>query len=168
MRRVGEASRCMVRTVALLAGRHLHLRTSRLGSHVTLPQGASFEVFRESVCDVPGAGKPVTLAVWFHLWAIPAGASRRRWLFERLCILNTVLFAGCDGYLVKLWMVDPVTSDYAGLYSWAPADAAERYGRYITAIMRPISSAGSVGYKVFPESSLEDFLVTTSTSTTRA
>ena len=47
------------------------------------------------------------LAVWFRLRAIPPGARVRRWLFERLCILNTVLFAGIDGYLVKLWMVNP-------------------------------------------------------------
>jgi len=84
--------------------------------------------------------------VWFRLRAIPPGARIRRWLFERLCILNTVLFAGFEGYLLKLWMVNPMTSDYAGLYSWESADTADRYGTYITAILRPLSQPGSVGY----------------------
>ena len=75
----------------------------------------------------------MTLAVWFHLRWIPPGASVRRWFFERLCILNTLLFGGFPGYLVKLWMVAPPTSDYAGLYSWASAGEAEHYVRYITA-----------------------------------
>jgi hypothetical protein len=99
------------------------------------------------------------LAVWFHLRTIPPGARLRRRLFERLCILNTVLFAGFDGYLVKLWMVNPTTSDYAGLYSWSSSAEAERYGRYITAVLRPLSQESSVGYQVLSEWTLEDYLV---------
>jgi hypothetical protein len=160
-----QAVHCMVRTAGLLAGGQLHLRLSRVGSRVALPNGASFVVFRESYSDAPGAGTPVVLAVWFHLRAIPPGAEYRRWLFERLCILNTVLFAGFDGYLVKLWMVDPATSDYAGLYSWASAQSAERYGRYITAILQPLSSPRSVGFQVVPDSSFENYLRALSNST---
>jgi len=72
--------------------------------------------------------------------------------------VNTVLFAGFDGYLVKLWMVNPTTADYAGLYSWSSIEDAERYGRYITAILRPFSRRGSVAYQVLPEWTLEDYL----------
>jgi hypothetical protein len=79
-------------------------------------------------------------------------------MFERLCLLNTVLFAGFDGYLVKLWMVNPQTSDYAGLYSWASADEAERYAEYITAILRPLSEKESVGYEVLADSTFDDYL----------
>ena len=82
----------------------------------------------------------------------------RRWLFERLCIVNTLLFAGFDGYLVKLWMVDPATSDYAGLYTWESAGAADRYGSYITAILRPFSRPGSVGYAVLSNPTVDDYL----------
>lgn len=101
---------------------------------------------------------PVMLAVWFRLRAIPPGARLRRWLFERLCILNTVLFAGIDGYLLKLWMVNPTTADYAGLYSWSSPDEAERCGRYITSILRALSCPTTVGFEVFPDSTLQSYL----------
>jgi len=153
-----DATKCAVRVFRLLAGRRLHLRTARIGSRVSLPDGRVFVVFRESTCDGSTNGRPVTLAVWFHLKFIPSGARVRRWLFERLCILNTVLFAGFDGYLVKLWMVDPFTSDYAGLYSWASSEEAERYGSYITAVLRPLSRPGTVGFRVLPESTLDEYL----------
>jgi hypothetical protein len=110
--------------------------------HVALPDGHDYVVFRESSCVRNGYVRPVTLAVWFQLRAVPRGATVRRWLFERACIINTLLFAGFDGYLVKLWMIDPSSSEYAGLYSWATAESARRYGRYITAVLRPWSVAG--------------------------
>jgi hypothetical protein len=58
---------------------------------------------------------------------------------------------------VKLWMVDPQTADYAGLYSWRSAEEAETYGRYITSVLRPLSRRGSIGYRVLPNT-LEDYL----------
>ena len=143
---VVQAVRCAVRAVVLLARRRLHLRADRVGDSVELPDGRRFVVFRESSCDTD-ADSPVLLAVWFRLRAIPPGARVRRWLFERACIVNTLLFAGYDGYLVKLWMVDPGTSDYAGLYSWRSAAEAARYGRYITGILRPWCTQGSVGFE---------------------
>jgi hypothetical protein len=69
----------------------------------------------------------------------------RRYLFERESILNTLLFAGFPGYRVKLWMVDPDTADYAGLYLWEGRDRAQRYATYITAVLGPLSVRGSVG-----------------------
>jgi len=150
---------CAVSAIRLLAGRRLHLSRARLGMQAALPDGRTFTVFRESSADPSGThGDPVTLAVWFHLRWIPPGASVMRWLFERLCILNTLLFAGFGGYLVKLWMVDPPTSDYAGLYSWASAGEAEHYARYITAILAPLSLPGSVGARVLADSTLDDYL----------
>jgi hypothetical protein len=79
-------------------------------------------------------------------------------LFERLCLVNTLLFAGFDGYRVKLWMVDPGTADYAGLYSWRSAGEAEVYARYITGVLSPVSRRGSVGYQILPSTSFEHYL----------
>lgn len=111
-------------------------------------------MFRESICDGDSGSENVTLAVWFHLWAIPAGSRVRRFLFERLCVVNTFLFAGFAGYRVKLWMVNPDTADYAGLYSWRSALEAEIYARYIVGVLTPLSTAGSVGYEIFPDVAL--------------
>ena len=92
----------------------------------------------------------MTLAVWFHLRGIPAGSRVRRFLFERLCVINTLLFAGFSGYRVKLWMVDPETSDYAGLYRWRSSEEAEVYAQYIVGVLAPFCPAGSVGYQIVP------------------
>jgi hypothetical protein len=115
-------------------------------------------VFRESICDGDSGFGQVTLAVWFHLRGIPQGSRVRRFLFERLCLVNTILFAGFDGYRVKLWMVNPDTADYAGLYSWRSVEEAEVYARYIVGVLSPLSTSESVGYQIFPDIELEDLL----------
>ena len=158
-----QAARCAAHVVTLLFHRWLHLHRGRIGSVVALPDGRRFEVFRESSCDT-AADAPVMLAVWFRLRAIPPGARVRRWLFERACLVNTILFAGCDGFLVKFWMVDPATSDYAGLYSWRSAPEAARYGRYITGILRPFCVRESVGFEVFENVTLHEYLQTSANS----
>ncbi len=112
-------------------------------------------MFREPTCDGDPGVEQVTLVAWFHLRAIPAGARARRYAFERLCLLNTVLFAGFDGYRTKLWMVDPDTSDYGGLYSWVSAEEADAYGRYIVGVLRLLCRPGSLGYQVLPGPALE-------------
>lgn len=138
--------------------RRLHLSSAWLGTTVTLTDKREFVVFRTSTKDAAPADRPVLLEVWFHLRSIPAGARWRRYVFERACLFNTLLFAGCDGFLVKLWMVDPATSDYAGMYSWESADSADRYGRYITSILRPLCPASSVGYRVRSDLTLDEHL----------
>ncbi len=154
---VVQAARCAARVVALLFEGRLHLNGGRVGEVVALPDGRRFEVFRESSCDTT-ATAPVMLAVWFRLRAIPPGARIRRRLFEHACLVNTMLFAGCAGFLVKLWMVDPLTSDYAGLYSWRSAAEAAHYGRYITSILRPWCVRDSVGFEVFERATLDGYL----------
>src|SRR5262249_8126305 len=129
-----------------------------LADEARLPDGRRFVTFRQTSCDPDPAGDTapngVLLVVWFHLRGIPAGAKVRRWLFERESILNTVLYAGFQGYRTKLWMVHPVPNDYAGMYAWAGATEAERSGRYIPRVLRPLSTAGSVGFEVHPEATL--------------
>lgn len=115
-------------------------------------------MFRESTCDGDTGPEPVTLAVWFHLLGVPRGSRIRRFLFERASLVNTILFAGFDGYRVKLWMVDPVTADYAGLYSWRSAEEAALYARYIVRILTPFSTKGPVGYLVLPDRAFEEYL----------
>ena len=139
---------CAWTVVGLLARRRLHRDPGTVGDTAALPDGRSFTIFRDTTCDETATGEPVTLAVWFRLKGVPAGARIRRWLFERESILNTLLYAGFAGYRRKRWMVDPVTSEYAGLYDWIGADAAEHYARYITSVLRPLSVPGSVGYQI--------------------
>jgi hypothetical protein len=163
---VAQALLCAKRTFELLFHKKLHLRRERIGAVATLPDGRAFTVFRESIRDDAGPSR-TTLAVWFHLRGIPAGSRVRRFLFERLCLANTLLFAGFDGYRVKLWMVDPKTADYAGLYQWRSDEEAEDYGRYIVGILSPLSTRGSVGYQVLPRAAFEDSLTSHGSLTER-
>ena len=139
--------RCAVRVVRLLADRRLHLRDERVGTVVAV-RGQVFRVFRESFCDVAGPEPEVRLLVRFHLKGTGPDHPWRSWLFERESILNTILFAGCQGFREKLWLVDRSTADYAGLYRWQGRDAAERYGAYISSVLRPLSTPGSVGWEI--------------------
>jgi hypothetical protein len=151
-------ARCATTVFGLLRSRHLHLRSARVGTTVRVPDGRAFTVFRESWCDEHLADEPVILLVWFRLRGVPAGARIRRWAFERESILNTVLYAGMPGFRVKLWMVDERSSDYGGLYEWDGEEPARAYGRYITAVLRPLCVPGSVGFELLRHGTLADFL----------
>jgi hypothetical protein len=155
-----QMARCAWTVLGLLRRRRLHLCPDEVGSVVPLPDGRRFVVYRHTTRDGSDDARGVTLAVWFRLRGVPPGAWFRRWLFERESILNTLLYAGVEGYRVKLWMVNPVSSDYAGLYEWRGAASAERYARYITAVLRPLSVPGTVGYELLPATSLGGYLST--------
>ena len=149
--------RCAVRVIGLLTKHQLRIRLGNRGARARLPDGRELTVFRETTCDGGSLDGTVTLAVWFRLRAIPAGARLRRHLFERESILNSIIYAGFEGYRVKLWMVDPATSDYAGLYAWQGREAAASYARYIATVLRPLSDPGSVGYAIV-DASLDEYL----------
>jgi hypothetical protein len=153
---VVDIVRCAARTTGLLLRGHLHVGNERRGREVAFPNGSRFVVFRETCSDLPPVAPPVLLVVHFRLRFVPPGARLRRWLFERESILNTLLFAGCDGYITKLWMVNPATSEYAGMYAWAGAERARGYGDYITAVLRPLAVPGSLSYTVDPGRTLDD------------
>lgn len=148
---VVHALRCALATTGLLARHRLRLRADRVGTPATLPDGRTFTTFRETLRRPDReVTDPVVLAVWFHLRAVPVGADRRRRAFQRLSLANTLLFAGFDGFVTKRWLLDEATADWAGLYVWDTRPAAERYGRFITSVLRPLSTPGSVGYAVVP------------------
>lgn len=147
--RIGvQLVRCAGRVVVLLLRRQLHLRRARLGTVIVLDSGEAFRVFRETTSDAAGPEPEVRLLVRFHLRGTSPTHPWRSWLFERESILNTVLYAGCDGFRDKLWLVDRITADYAGLYVWAGREAALRYGDYISAVLRPLSTPGSVSFRL--------------------
>ena len=153
-RTLGQMARCGWRVLALASRGELHRRRGRVGSWVRLPDGRCFQVFRETTSDAGSERDRVVVAVWFHLKGVPAGARIRRAIFERESILNTLLFAGFDGFRIKLWMVDPASSDFAGLYEWSDPGQAEIYARYITTVLARLSRSGSVGYQIVADETL--------------
>jgi hypothetical protein len=101
----------------LAARGRLRLRTERLGRSYRLCGGRSYRVFRETVRPLPDERRTV-IEVCFRLKLIRA-ARLPHWLFQRLCILTTPFWSGFDGFGTKLWMVDPDTGSYAGIYQWS-------------------------------------------------
>jgi hypothetical protein len=59
---------------------------------------------------------PAVLQPRFHLGPLPARRRRLHRLFRVVCIITTPFFVGLPGFRSKLWMVDPATGDFAGLY----------------------------------------------------
>ena len=82
----------------------------------------------------------------------------RHLVFRRACIVTTPLFAGISGFRSKLWMVDPVTGDFAGLYEWDDAPSAQAYGEGLCRVLRLVSVPGTVSHELVPASTVDDYL----------
>lgn len=151
------AARSCARFVPLAASRTLRLRLDRLGQAYRIDQGGAYAVFRETVSRADPPVHPAVLVVGFRLrgirdWPWP------HWLFQRLCILTSPFWSGFRGFRVKLWMVDPATRNYLGIYDWEGAAPARTYLAALTRVLRPLSVPGSVFATLIPDQALETYL----------
>jgi hypothetical protein len=142
--------------VRLVAFRQLELRAGRLGDTYRLCDGCSYQVFRETVRPLPDETRTV-IEVGFRLRLVGSAAAPH-WLFQRLCILTTPFWSGFDGFGAKLWMVDPVTRSYAGVYQWGTPRAARSYLEMLLPVLRLVSVPGSVFAQVHADCELAPFL----------
>jgi hypothetical protein len=140
-----------------LVSRHeLRLSEDRLGRDYRLCDGHCYRVFRETVRPIPDESRTV-IEVGFRLRSIDS-ARMAHWLFQRLCILTTPFWSGFCGFGTKLWMVDPQTCGYAGIYEWGTPASARAYLDVLLPILRVVSVRGSVFSEVHPDTVLEGFL----------
>ena len=93
--------RSMVRFLLLVVSGRLHQPRRHVGGRLMFGNGASADVFRETVAEQRRTGAPALLVVEFRLRALHGRAHR---LFERESILSTPLFAGFPGFVSKLWL----------------------------------------------------------------
>ena len=114
----------------------------------SIDQRGTYQVFRETVSDDGTAAKSVVLVVGFRLRVLRS-ISFLHWLFQRACILTTPFWSGFRGFRVKLWMVDPQTKNYLGIYDWAGAENAQTYIDALVQVLQPLSTPGSVWYDLF-------------------
>jgi hypothetical protein len=140
----------------LAIDRRLRLGSERLGRSYRLCDGRSYSVFRETVKPLPDEQRTV-IEVGFRLKLIRT-ATLPHWMFQRLCILTTPFWSGFDGFGTKLWMVDPHTHCYAGIYEWSAPATARTYLDVLLPVLRAVSVAGSVFSRVHPVAELESFL----------
>jgi hypothetical protein len=158
MRSLRLAIESMFGFIALASSGALRLRRDRLRRRYVI--GAQeFEVFRETISVAPDrkAADHVVLVVGFRLRLIgrlPAA----HWLFQRVCVMTTPFWCGLRGFRVKLWMVDPDTKDYAGIYDWAGRADAERYVQALVPVLRAVSVSDSVWQRI-EDQPFEEFLL---------
>ncbi len=157
------------RTIAGMAigsGRHflslerhraLHRPPGRLGQAFRVDDGLGYQIFRETLSDAAPAEAPNVLVVGFQLKLLGA-RPLPHWLFQRCCLLTTPFWSGLPGFSVKLWMVDPETKRYLGIYDWRGTANAQRYLDALTRVLRPLSTPDSVWYRQLPDQELEPYL----------
>ena len=151
------AARSTVGFIRLALTGRLHLQYHRLGTLYDIGDRGQFRIFRETTSSQTYPNTDVVLVVGFRLRVL--GNSRLlHWLFQRVCLLTTPFWSGLRGFRVKLWMVDPATHNYLGIYDWAGQTAAQRYVDALLRVLRPLSVTGTVWSELRPRQSFENFL----------
>jgi len=146
VRAVGRSAR---RTARLALTGRLARPATLVGSRLAVDDGSTSTVFRETAVRGYRPDDPVLLVVRFRLrWIGRAGWAHA--VFRRTCLVNTPLFAGFPGFVTKLWLTDPATGVYRGLYEWDGAAAAEAYATTLARVLALVVVRGSVGHVVVP------------------
>jgi hypothetical protein len=138
----------------------------RVGERLRCEDGTTSSVFRETVLREV-SHEPALLVVQFRLRLL----GRRRLpheLFRAESIANTPLFAGFPGFRSKLWLCDDATGTYRGIYEWDRAERAVFYAETLSKLLRLVSVAGTVKYRVVAGTRREDFLRNPRSVTARA
>jgi hypothetical protein len=117
---------------------------------------SNYAIFRETH-GKDARGSPNVLVVGFKLKLVRSNRVLN-WIFQRLCILTTPFWSGMEGFEVKLWMVDPITKDYLGIYEWRGKQQAKNYVHYLLPILRFFSVGGSVWFKHIENQELDEYL----------
>lgn len=153
----GMAASSARRFLALVRQGNLRRPPERLGQTFRVDDGHGYRIFRETVSDAAPDGSPVVLVVGFQLKLIRA-FRLPHWVFQRCCLLTTPFWSGLPGFAVKLWMIDPETKRYLGIYDWRGAEHAQRYVDALTQVLRALSTTGSVWYRLVPNAELAPYL----------
>jgi hypothetical protein len=153
--------------VSAMFGGSIHLRRDGLGRALTMSDGRTYVPFRETIKDAP-TDHPVVLQPRFHLRGFGPNRRIMHAIFRRVCIVTTPFFVGLSGYRSKLWMVDPATGDFAGLYEWNGVEEARAYADGLAKILRLLSSPGSVSYELVDDMRVADYLAANAPPETRS
>jgi hypothetical protein len=154
---VGLVAGSVARFPGLVASGTLRQRRDWVGELYRIEERGTYRVFRETVSDDGTSEESVVLVVGFQLRLL-GSVQLLHWLFQRACLLTTPFWSGFRGFRVKLWMVDPTSERYLGIYEWAGAGHARTYVEALVRVLRPLSTPGSVWYELVPDQELEAFL----------
>jgi hypothetical protein len=144
----------------LLAGR-TRCSPSGLGRPLTMSDGRTYVPFRHTRKTESAWSTTAPPAVLEPRFRLPFFAPRRRRLhalFRVVCIVTTPFFVGLPGFRSKLWMVDPESGDFAGLYEWDDAPTARAYAEGLSKVLRLLSVRGSVSYELRTGCTVDEYL----------
>jgi len=131
----------------------------RLGTLLEVENRGAYEIFRETVNAQRLQASPVVMVVGFRLKAI-GSSPMLHYLFQRVCIITTPFWSGLPGFYIKLWMVDPVTKNYAGIYEWEGTGNAQVYMDNLIPVLQAVSVKDSVWHTVYNSRELETYVAT--------
>jgi hypothetical protein len=150
-------AKCVISTLGLMLRHKLEMPNYRVGSNVRFADGSVSTIFRETAMRGLVTTPEVMLAVRFRLRFI--GSSRLgHWLFRLESVLNTLLFAAHRGFHTKLWLTDPRTNFYRGIYEWADETSALEYAETLRVVLAPWVQAGTFDYRILPGVNRLEFL----------
>src|SRR6476620_11555869 len=144
-----------------LLARRTHCYASRLGRPLKMSDGRTYVPFRHTRKTASTWSTSAPPAVLQPRFRLPFFAPRRRWLhalFRVVCIVTTPFFVGLPGFRSKLWMVDPDSGDFAGLYEWDDAPTARAYAEGLSKVLRLLSVRGSVSYELRSGCTVDEYL----------
>jgi hypothetical protein len=148
---------CAVSTLGLIARHKLGQPTDLVDSHIEFADGSVSRIYRETRMRDPETTPQVMLAVRFRLRFI--GSSRLgHALFRFESLFNTLLFAAHRGFHSKLWLTDPTTDYYRGIYEWEDEESATEYAETLRTVLVPWVERGSFAYRIMSGISRPDFL----------
>jgi hypothetical protein len=144
---IASLTRCVGRSLGLLARREVHQPTDSVGDLLRFGDGSHSHVYRETTLTNTPTDQPVVLVVAFRLRGV---RGRGHALFRAESLLNTPLFVGFPGFVSKLWLTHDEHGRYRGLYQWDGAARAHAYVRALWWVLAVVSHRASIRYVVVP------------------
>jgi hypothetical protein len=148
-------TRCVLRTVTLLARRALAQPETHVDQVLRFADGSGGRVYRETLVKESSVAEPALLVVAFRLrWVRGRGHA----LFRAESLLNTPLFVGFPGFVSKLWLANDENGVYRGFYQWDGSARADSYVRALWWVLALVSVRDSIHYVVVPGLRRDDVL----------
>jgi hypothetical protein len=137
----------LFKSIALLVTGKARFPKEKVGATIVREDGQKFIVFRHVVIhaktDRPANPQGV-FRVWFHTKASPQGT-------RRLSSLTLFGFLGMPGFCSKLWLFNPETGEFGGIYEWDTVEDADHYDKsYAMKFSKWRSLPGKFWTDVFP------------------
>jgi hypothetical protein len=149
--------RCAISTLGLIARRKLAQPKALVQSQIEFADGSISRVYRETTIRDLETTPQVMLGVRFRLRFI--GSSRLgHALFRFESLFNTLLFAAHRGFRSKLWLTDPATGYYRGIYEWEDEESAIDYAETLRIVLAPWVEPRSFAYRIMIGLNRPDFL----------